>query len=290
MSQAGVIADLTVVIPTIGRPVLAQCLEALAGGSALPARVVVVDQSGSESTRRLVDEARRRGLPTVYVSSNGRGPGAGRNEGVRHCTTPFIAAVDDDCCVATDWAERMRARLGVRPDAVITGTVEASDDHAAPSVRLSDREEVHDRPLRARDPLFTGNMGVARHVFDAVGPFDEHRALLPAAEDNDWAYRALQAGHVIIYAPEVRVRHLEWRSQTQLRETQRRYARGQGGFYGRHLRRGDLFIATRLLRDLGWGLWVLARGLAQRTPEMVMAGWIQLTELPRGVAAGLHAH
>ena len=94
---------------------------------------------------------------------------------------------------------------------------------------------VHTRPLRDRDPLFTGNMGTELATFRRVGPFDESPSLA-GAEDNDWGYRALQLGVPIVYAPEVAVTHLDWRDTRELAVVYRRYARAQGGFYGKHLR------------------------------------------------------
>jgi GT2 family glycosyltransferase len=57
------------------------------------------------------------------------------------------------------------------------------------------------KPLRDRDVLFPANMGVALRVFDRVGGFDENPLLNWAAEDNDWAYRALRGGVPIVYDP-----------------------------------------------------------------------------------------
>jgi hypothetical protein len=45
--------DLTLVIPTLGRPILAECLGAVLEGSMWPGAVIVVDQGGVERDRRL---------------------------------------------------------------------------------------------------------------------------------------------------------------------------------------------------------------------------------------------
>ena len=39
--------EITVVVPTMGGPFLQGCLESIAGGTVWPARLVVVDQSGT---------------------------------------------------------------------------------------------------------------------------------------------------------------------------------------------------------------------------------------------------
>lgn len=188
---------------------------------------------------------------------------------------------------APDWLERLHAHLEAHPDEVMTGQVRAEQAGAAPSLITTPDETRYARPLRDRDPLYTGNMGVALAVFERVGPLDEHPALRWAAEDNDWAYRALSAGVPIRYVPDAVVSHLEWRSDTALADVRRRYARGQGGFYGRHLRRGDAFIAGRLARDLARGAWWLVRGAMSGDGELRSRGRAQLTDLPAGVVAGL---
>ena len=206
----------TVIVPTVGRPVLSDCLAALSEAAVRPGRVVVVDQSADGAMRRLVDDARAMGLDAVYVSSGQRGAAAARNRGLERATTRFLATIDDDCCVAPDWTERVIDRLLAHPGAVITGRVESAGSQEQPSTIISAVQAVYRQPLRDRDPLFSGNMAAERSVFERVGPFNEHPALLPAAEDNEWGYRALLAGVPIVYAPEVAVRHLDWRSADQL--------------------------------------------------------------------------
>lgn len=46
--------DVTVVIPTIGRPLIESCLQSLADDDTWPAKVIVVDQSRSASVESIV--------------------------------------------------------------------------------------------------------------------------------------------------------------------------------------------------------------------------------------------
>jgi GT2 family glycosyltransferase len=91
-----------------------------------------------------------------------------------------------------------------------------------------------------------GNMGAQLSTVRRVGPFDEdHR--LNAAEDRDWAYRALRADVPIVVAPEVVVRHVVWRDRAQRVQRCTEYGRSHGAFYSKHARHGDLFLATRAM-------------------------------------------
>jgi GT2 family glycosyltransferase len=128
-------------------------------------------------------------------------------------------------------------------------------------------------------------MGTALATFDRVGLFDESPAVA-GAEDNDWGYRALRLGVPIVYAPEVAVTHLDWREVGELAAVYRRYARAQGGFYGKHLRGRDLFIAGRAVRDLLRGPWLLLRAAASRDGELAVIGRAEVRGILPGIVAG----
>jgi GT2 family glycosyltransferase len=181
----------------------------------------------------------------------------------------------------------MWSRLRRRPDAVISGMV-APESRGVPSVITATEPVVHAKPLLTRDPLFAGNMGTSLDVMRRVGPFDE-RPALDGAEDNDWGYRALRAGIPIIYAPEVVVTHLDWRIGPELDETYRRYARAQGAFYGKHLYRGDRFIARRAARDLLRGPWLVLRAAVSGNRRLARLGHAELAGILPGILAGLRS-
>jgi GT2 family glycosyltransferase len=128
-------------------------------------------------------------------------------------------------------------------------------------------------------------MGLSLTTMAAIGPFDE-TASLNGAEDNDWGYRALRIGVPIVYAPEVAVTHLDWRDAHELSATYRRYARAQGGFYGKHLRGRDRHIAARALRDLVRGPWLVLRAAVTRNPELAVIGRAEAGGILPGIVAG----
>ena len=278
--------DLTVVVPTVGRPVLSACLSALADGTTWPAQIIVVDQSASPAVADWVARLRDRGMDAVHVPSRQTGAAAARNRGLERVDTMFVAAVDDDCCVAPDWSDRLMERLRAHAGAIISGRVDPEGEQLLPSTITAVAPTVHTRPLRDRDPLFTGNMGTELATFDHVGPFDESPSLA-GAEDNDWGYRALRIGVPIVYAPEVAVTHLDWRDAHELEGIYRRYARAQGGFYGKHLRRHDLFIAGRAVRDLLRGPWLVMRAVATGNHELRVLGRAEVRGILPGILAGL---
>jgi GT2 family glycosyltransferase len=129
-------------------------------------------------------------------------------------------------------------------------------------------------------------MGTSVDIVSRVGPFDESEAL-EGAEDNEWGYRAIRLGVPIVYAPDAKVIHLDWRDARGIEATYRRYARAQGAFYGKHLRHGDPFIALRAARDTLRGPWMLGRGLVGRNAELTMIGRAESAGILPGILNGL---
>jgi hypothetical protein len=171
-------------------------------------------------------------------------------------------------------------------DAVVTGRVEPGGDGVVPTIVTSTEPAVYRQPLPTGDVLFPPNMAFPLRLLERVGYFDEHPSLNVAGEDNDWAYRLLRAGIPIIYSPEPAVTHLATQDPANLAGLYRRYARGQGSFYGKYIRRGDSFIARRAARDLARGPWLLLRGLANRNRNLVAMGQGEVTGMLPGIIAG----
>lgn len=276
--------DLTVVIPTLGREILRDSLAALAGGSELPARVIVVHQGDDPRVGEWAHRAPG-GLAVEYVRSDRRGRAAGVNTGVDRVTTRFVAITDDDCLVDREWVRRMAAHLRAEPDRLVTGRVEAAGDAVPVAVVTSDRPDTQRRPRIRYDRLSGGNMGGALDVLRRIGPLDEDPCLA-TAEDGEYAYRALRTGVALTYDPTIVVEHVGWRDEGQRDGQYRSYARSSAGFHGKYLRRGDLFIALRVVVGLLRSLRRWATGAITRDPDQAARGRAYVTELLPGLTAG----
>jgi GT2 family glycosyltransferase len=286
VSSGGVLDDVSVVIPTLGRPILRRCLEALATGRTRPAEVIVVDQGRRAEIAALADEFSGRGLTVVYVPSDQTGRSAGLNTGIRRSRTRFIAVTDDDCVPSADWLACMTSRLRESGDCIVTGRVEGDEEGTVISVVTSSTPVIQRRPSLRFDRLSGGNMGLSRAVLERVGPFTEDPCMR-TAEDGEFAYRALRAGHALVYVPEVSVRHLGWRDAAAREEQYRSYARSQGGFYGKYLRQGDLFMVPRILIHLLRSTRRWAVGALRGDAETAANGRAYVLGLLPGIAAGV---
>jgi len=286
---------ISVLVATADRPRLLEgCLRSLAATGFGEAEVLILDQSRREPPFR----GDVPGGPALrYVHCARPGKSAALNLGVGLARAPWLAFTDDDCEVAADWLEVIdRTARESGPDRVLTGRVVAGSPEGstvkAPSLREDGREATFTSPV-FRDVLFGNNMAIPGALLKAVGPFDERLGpgtAAPAAEDNDLGYRLLRSGHAIHYLPAMRVTHRSWRTGPEQVSVFRGYGVGQGAFYGKHLRRGDLHMAARMARnvldsgrDLGGAVllgrrqdvlatWAFARGLVRGFVRAACAG------------------
>jgi GT2 family glycosyltransferase len=279
--------DITVVIPTVGRPLLQDCLRSVAAGIAWPAELIVIDQSCSDEVAEWVAAVRAEGLAARHLPSAETGIANATNRGLEQAQTTYVAVTHDDCLVDPSWLTTLLVRLHQIGEAIVTGRVEPAGHGPVPTIVTAPELAVHRRPRLDGDDLFPPNMAFPRSVLQRIGYLDEHPSLRTAGEDNDWAYRALRAGVCIVYDPAPIVSHVGWQPQSALPSIYRRYARGQGAFYGKYLRRGDLFIARRAARDLVRCPWLVLRGSLSRNRDLRAMAYGELTGLIPGLLAGL---
>jgi GT2 family glycosyltransferase len=285
--QRAIAGDVTIIVPTLGGSVLQGCLESIASGTVWPARLVVIDQGGGTAIADWIAAVRKQGMSVLHVPAKRAGISAATNRGLEQVRTRYAAVTHDDCRVRFDWLERLAGCLAEIGDAILTGRVEPDGEGIVLTVKRADRPAIYTSPLLDGDVLFPPNMGFAVRLLDRIGWLDEHPSLATAGEDNEWAHRALRADVKIVYDPTVVVSHLARHRPEDLPVLYRRYARGQGAFYGTWLRRGDRFIARRAARDLVRAPWLLVRGLVTRNSELISMGRGEIAGLLPGIVAGL---
>lgn len=280
-----VLHDLTVIIPTVGRPILRRCLQSIAEGTVLPARIIAVDQGENLEAADWLRNIEATGVEIFHLRSSERSPASARNRGIEQVQTPFVAAIDDDCVAERDWLEKMEMRLHQNPTVIVTGRVEPAGNGIPPTIVTSTVPCLYSRPsIRIHSPLASANMGFALHIAQCIGPFDGD---VSPAEDNDWAYRALRAGIPILYAPDIIVYHIHWRDDAQLAAVYRAYAWSQGAFFGKHLRQGDWAMLLRTTIALERGVRSLINGVLHKDYPRRANGYARLTRLLPGLVAGL---
>ncbi|MFC5635001.1 glycosyltransferase family 2 protein, partial [Streptomyces bullii] len=183
-----------VVIPTLARDTLADCLAALAAATGpRPDEIVLVDDRPDPEPGALkhplsvLGDLRER---TTVAHSGGRGPAAARNAGLRHVTAPWVAFLDDDVQVGPHWCEQLvRDLTDAPPD---TAAVQGVITVPLPGERRPTDWERGTAGL-ARARWITADMAYRTKALKQVGGFDE-RFERAFREDADLALRVLAAG------------------------------------------------------------------------------------------------
>ncbi|WP_236833522.1 HAD-IIIA family hydrolase [Blastococcus sp. MG754427] len=190
--DAIMLAQCTVVVPTIGRPSLDVLLDALAAAPGpRPAELIVVDDRPTGEPL----EPDRPGLPPVrVVRTGGGGPARARNLGWRTARTGWIAFLDDDVVPDPDWYERLAADLADLPEDI--GGSQGRVRVPLPEDRRPTDWERGTAGL-ATSSWITADLAYRRSALAAVGGFDER---FPRAfrEDSDLALRVMDTGSRLV--------------------------------------------------------------------------------------------
>ena len=171
-------SEVDVVIPTFRRPeALASCLKSLESQTMAPASIEVIDDS-----------------ETDY------GPGVSRNIGWKRGSGRYVAFIDDDCLAERDWVESLQRVFSENEIGGIEGGITTTDENG---------ETVDfNPPNRFRWNRFkTANLAVRRDVLEEICGFDERYHM--HREDTDLAWRVIDAGFKMVWAPQCRVHHPE---------------------------------------------------------------------------------
>jgi GT2 family glycosyltransferase len=280
---------ISVVIPTLGRPEpLARCLASVADCKPEAGEIVVADQSGSPEVADVV--ARFAAARARLVPCPGRGVSRSRNVGLKAASNELVLVTDDDCTVDPDWVGVAWELMRDDSDKIVTGRVlPVGDPRAVPST-IDDAKRREYTGQRRVAQLFPNNMALSRSLVLAEGGFDERFTPEEAAEDNDFCYRWLKGGRRLFYEPTLTVHHHDWRTPDELRRLYVRYAQGEGFFYAKHLRQGDLRMLRFIARDVVWFLRSIAAARVKGREDWTDPRRAVLRGLPVGLWRGWRAY
>jgi len=202
-----------VVIPTVGRPCLAACLDALAAAAKegpAPARIVVVDDRRASATATATadcctsaDDERHRPLSldalgeladrATVLTTGGSGPAAARNAGWRATDEPWVVFLDDDVVVEPGWATDLAADLADAAPHVVG--VQGDLHVPLPTDRRPTDWERNTAGL-ADAAWVTADIAYRRSALERVDGFDE-RFRRAFREDADLALRMVDQGFAL---------------------------------------------------------------------------------------------
>jgi glycosyltransferase involved in cell wall biosynthesis len=177
--------------------------------------ILVVDNSSTDNTRSVVAEvASDSPVPIRYVQELTEGVVPARNRGVSEARGMWLAFFDDDQLAGPNWLRELLLAASLTKSRLVGGTtlprLPASHPLAlGPIARnvLGEHPYVGTARLcQGKSIPSTGNMLVAREVFDSIGLFDT--SMLDGGEDTDFVRRARASGITVSIAPTATIHHI----------------------------------------------------------------------------------
>ena len=235
------------------RELLAETVESILRGNALPNELIIVDQSdvphpALSSTRPV------RGCTIKYLWTRSIGLSLANNVGIAATRQDILVFTHDDVLVTPAWFSTLvLALVAAGPRTVVTGKVLPTEaegpDTFVPWSKVDDIPATHEGRLQT-DVLLPLNMAMYRRAIEEVGGFDVRLGpgtRFPAAEDNDVGFRLLEGGYRIVYVPEAALFHRAWRPTRDYLGLRWSYGRGQGAYYAKYLSLRDRHMLKRMV-------------------------------------------
>ncbi|MCA9056709.1 MAG: glycosyltransferase family 2 protein, partial [Planctomycetaceae bacterium] len=142
-----------VVIPVFnGERFLEQAIASVLDQSLVPAKVLVVDDGSTDSSREI---AMRFGNPVSCLAQANQGPSAARNRGIAAASSEWVAFLDADDYWMPGRLERMLDVVERNPDVdfVYTGLTRIAADGSEEPLRAVSPDRIRER-LRYDCPIF----------------------------------------------------------------------------------------------------------------------------------------
>ena len=212
---------LTVVIPTLGRPILVQTLESLTRVRDFDRlEVIVVGMIADSAVQGRVDELRQRfpsiqHLPVAFPVGDSSEK---KNTGCHLARAAIVAFIDDDVVVDHDWARRILEPFSDPQVGLVSGPSLVPDDLSLMArlagVALASKASgyVSERYLSGHSEirqvkwsrLIGCNKAYRKTVMEGIGGFDPK---FYPGEEMIAAYKATQAGFKLMFCPQATLYH-----------------------------------------------------------------------------------
>lgn len=210
--------------------------------------LTIVDQSDDTRTESIVAAFENPASRVRYIHTPIAGLSRAYNIGIRASSGAVIAFTDDDCVVPADWISTVQRTFEEEKDVdLVYGQVLCAESLRGapgiiPELHFKRREKLG-KKFGFRVVGMGANFAARASFFQTVGEFDETLGgggPLRSSQDYDLQFRAFRKGAVTMLVPEIWVSHYGLREADQWPSTLLAYGTGDGGFYMKHARCGDL--------------------------------------------------
>jgi GT2 family glycosyltransferase len=211
--------------------VVRQCLESVRRARRSDhQRLIIIDDGSEETTARyLADFASGESWVELHRCDDARGYTLAANQGLAASTGELVILLNSDTIVTDGWAEKLADAVFSTPGAGIVGPMSNAASHQSiPKHRGSNTQTaINELPhgvtaedmnryceqwtvagLLPRVPLIHGFcFGVTREVIERLGLFDHNRFPGGYGEENDYCFRAADAGFSLVVATHTYIWH-----------------------------------------------------------------------------------
>jgi len=287
----------TIVVPTRNRgDLIRETLETLSRIKNPGLEILVVDQSTSDSTSRVVDAASEADPRVRLIATTTVGLSAARNVGARHAAGDVVAYCDDDCIVAPGWLEAYLEEFRDPSVQAVYGRILPYENGARSGLEMGFKPNVvraeFSTLVAPRHIGHGGNMALRRSTLLELGGFDPLLGAggqFGACEDHDMALRLMRQGCKIVYSPQALSYHKHWKDWRAQKRMERAYGIGAGAQFAKYIRSGDRF-GSQMLFEWIWHLGVRRFGagaLKWRSLRHMYLAYCQMVYPWVGVARSL---
>jgi glucosyl-dolichyl phosphate glucuronosyltransferase len=145
--------------------------------------IIVVDNASTDNTRQVIERSNTEtGKSVKYVIESRTGITFARNKGAEAARHPYLAYLDDDCSVGTDWLSQLMSGFDLDEQVEITaGQIIVDFKEQKKPVWLGAKSErwlgaynhPGSQPRLLDNPVYIceGNMAITRQAWEAVGGF-----------------------------------------------------------------------------------------------------------------------
>ena len=264
-------STITVVITTKDRgDTLSNALESIFANDYQDFKVVVVDQSSGEATKKTIS-AYLKNPQFTYIKSDSLGSSAGRNIGIENSDSELIAITDDDCEVSEIWLENMVKAFGIDENiGIVYGKVNPGEigERSGFIPSYIEQNSFILKSIYDKHSLqgLSACMGVKKSVWKKLQGFDHMLGAgvsFNSCEETDLSIRALLDGSHVYYTPTVSVIHNGFRDKNEGKELAQAYGFGNGALFAKHIKCGHMGMLYVLLRQtFSWAFgtsWVMSQ-------------------------------
>ncbi len=214
-----------------------KCLGSIAKNKSKTTNLIIIDDGSDSQTADYLKDFTSKNESWVKLvrSETASGYTRAANRGLRASSADLCILLNSDTIVGSNWTEKMSYALLSTPGAGIVGPLSSAASHQSipnfastktqtainslpPGVtveKLNQLCEEWSSDIFPRVPLIHGFcFGVSREVIDVIGYFDEQSFPRGYGEENDYCFRASDAGFGLVVATNTYIYHEKSKSYT----------------------------------------------------------------------------